>query len=103
MFLISFYGIIIIRITPEFDRENPPDPSQYENAKPYNSTAVPAQQYYITAAWDDPDRVPSSFVVGNGSQTMIGTTLYVNARLSSNTEYAYLVQVKIRSDTNEVK
>ena len=74
----------------------------FEDARAYDPQASPAQLYYITAAWDDPDRVPSSFLVGNGSKTVVDGTTYENTNLRSDTSYAVLFRIDIRSDTNEV-
>ena len=83
--------------------ENPPDRSSYSNAEPFDSTIDPPQEYYITAAWTDPTGVPDVFTVGDGNVIVTGGTAYENVRLSSDTEYAYLIRIDIMSDTDEVK
>lgn len=102
-FPCRFYAIIVVRITEEFNVESPPKQSEFEDATAYDREASPAQLYYITAAWDDPDRVPPSFIIGNGSKTVVDGTTYENNELRSDTSYAVLFRIDIRSDTNEVK
>ena len=92
----------MIRITDSFNRDNPPDPENYANTGPYNSTSVPSQEAYITAAWSNSEDVPDTFLIGDGSITMAGGITYDNVGLSSNTDYAYLIQIEIESDTDEV-
>ena len=101
--LHRFYAIIVIRITDSFNRENPPNQSNYEDAEPYDSTADPAQEYYITAAWSNPEEVPRSYTVGDGSKTEVDSVTYENVGLSSDTDYAYLIRFDIMSDTEEVR
>lgn len=59
----------------------------------------PGAPYYIAAAWENLDAVPESFTVGDGSVTMVDGTEYINAPLSPDTSYAFLVRVEIVSDT----
>ncbi len=75
--------------------------SEFNDARAYDPDDL-EQTYYITAAWDDPDRVPVSYIVGNESITEAGGVQYLNARLSASTEYAIFVRVEIASDTAEV-
>ena len=82
--------------------DNPPDPSEYEDAGPYNPTADPPQVAYITAAWNTSANVPDMFCIGDGSITLAYGEAYDNVGLSSNTEYAYLIKIEIESDTDEV-
>lgn len=97
-----FYAIIIIRITDTFNQDNPPERSSYEDAMPYSSTADPPQEYYVTAAWDDPNNVPSIFTVGDETTTTANGMNYENAALSSDSDYAYIIRFDIMSDTDEV-
>lgn len=103
LFSCRFYAIIVVRITDAFNVENPPDQREFEDARAYDPQASPAQLYYITAAWDDPDRVPSSFIVGNGSTTVVDGTTYENTNLRSDTSYAVLFRIDIQSDTDMVR
>lgn len=93
----------MIRITNSFNRDSPPDPEDYANTGPYNSTVVPSQEAYITAAWSNAADVPDTYIIGDGSITMAGGIIYDNVGLSSNTDYAYLIQIEIQSDTDEVR
>lgn len=97
-----FYAIIIIRITDTFNRENPPDSSEYMDAMAYRSTADPPQEYYITAAWDNPRDVPDMYTVGDETTTMVDGVTYENVALSSDSDYAYIIRFDIMSDTDEV-
>ena len=97
-----FYAIIVIRITDSFNRDSPPDVGDYLDAMPYNSDAEPPQQFYITAAWEDPTEVPRTFTIGDGTITKARDTTYENVGLSSDTDYAYIVRFDIMSNTNEV-
>ncbi len=81
---------------------DPVNTSMFNDAGPYNATTVPEQTYYVTAAWDDPDRVPFGYIVGNESSTEVGGVTYLNARLRPSTEYAIFVRVEIWSDTADV-
>ena len=72
----------------------------YNSAGPYDRTANPPQQAYITAAWSNPLAVPSSFTVGDGSSTTANDRAYENVGLSSDTDYAYLIRFDIMSDTS---
>ena len=78
-----------------------PQSSTFSDARPYDVDAQ-NQTYYITAAWDDPNRVPTTFIVGNRSVTVARGTTYLNARLKSNTDYLVFFRVEIASDNGEV-
>ena len=101
--LLRFYAIIVIRITDSFNRESPPDPSNYTNAKPYDRTADPRQEFYITAAWNGSQEVPETYTIGDRSVTVANGIMYENVGLSSDTNYAYLIHIEIKSDTDEVR
>ena len=60
------------------------------------------QVYYITAAWDNANAVPSTFTIGNGSKTIVNDITYENTNLESDTQYAVLYKIDITSDTDEV-
>ena len=64
---------------------------------------MPPQEYYIAAAWSDPDNVPTSFLVGDGSKTVANGVTYENVALKSDTDYVHLIRIDIQSDTNEVR
>ncbi len=81
---------------------DPVGTSTFSDAGPYNATSVPEQTYYVTAAWDDPDRVPFGYIVGNESSTEVGGVTYLNARLRPSTEYAIFFRIRLMSDTDEV-
>ena len=72
------------------------------DAMPYSATADPPQEYYITAAWDDPKVVPDTYTVGDETETVANDVTYENGALSSNTDYAYIIRFDIMSDTDEV-
>lgn len=57
--------------------------------------------YYIAAAWDNPNDVPSSLTAGDGRTTIVNGVTYVNVALNSGTSYALLVRVDIVSDNNQ--
>ena len=80
---------------------NPPDPSTFHDAGPYNVLRG-WTAFHITAAWNRASEVPSPLVVDNRSMTMVNGETYFNARLQPNREYAIFYRVEVMSDTNEV-
>jgi netrin-G3 ligand len=98
---VIFYAVIVIRITDMFNKDSPPDETVYYSAGPYNAMAEPPQEAYITAAWTDRTEVPGVFTIGDGSMTQANDEIYENVRLSSDTDYAYIIRIDIESDTSE--
>ena len=97
-----FYAIIVVD-TRQVQRdflESPPDASQFDDAPRFDETE--RQPYYITAAWDDSTAVPSSFIIGNESTTVVDGTTYVNGRLRQGRQYAVFYRIEIVSDNAEV-
>ncbi len=107
LYLYRLYEVIVVQtrgnfIVNDLGGLDAVDTSTFSDPGPYNATTVPQQTYYVTAAWDDPDRVPFGYVVGNESSTEVGGVTYRNARLRPSTQYAIFVRVEIRSDTADV-
>ena len=83
-----------------FDANPPPRPSEFEEAAAYDPSL--AQQYYITAAWNNATQLPLSYIVGNESFLTVNGITYSNTRLKSGEEYAMFYRVEIVSDNDTV-
>ena len=72
--------------------------SDYDDAKPYTSGAP----YYVTAAWsrENLTRVPENFIIGDETVTYADGEMYLNARLSSGSDYTFFVRIDLKSDLN---
>lgn len=91
--IYSFYAVVVILGRPTNQNQ-----ADYDDAKAY----VPGATYYITAAWSGPNitRVPIAYVIGNESITYANGIKYLNAKLSSGSEYTFLVWIDLNSDLN---
>ena len=67
------------------------------NIGPYTDSAL----QYITAAWDNSSKIPSRFIVGNGTITVANDVGYLNAPLSPEREYGFLIKVQVTSHHGE--
>ena len=93
LFSHSFYAVVVILGRPTNQNQ-----ADYDDAKAY----VPGATYYITAAWSGANitRVPATYVIGNESVTYANGVKYLNAKLSSGSQYTFFVWIDLNSDLN---
>ena len=91
MFLYSFYAVVVIQGTPSNMNQ-----ANYDDATAY----MPGAAYYITAAWsgENVTRVPASYILGNESVSYANGVAYLNAKLSSGSDYTFFVWIDLKSD-----
>ena len=95
MFL-SYYGVVVVE---ENARQNPFDhetgnfDATYPDLGPYQERGD--KEYYIAAAWNEIENIPSNYVIGDRSTTTaINQGMaeeYYNAELKSSTDYCYYI------------
>ena len=87
--LCRLYGIVVVL--------NPGSDIDFMNIGLYTNGA----SQYITAAWDNSTEIPSQFTVGDGIITVANDVGYLNAPLSPERVYGFLIKVQVVSDNGE--
>ena len=91
-----YYSVVVVETDPndEFDPETDNFDAVYPDLRSYDRSGD-INKYYITAAWDVLNNIPSDFVIGDESTTEAvhngKMEEYYNAKLKSSTDYCYFV------------
>ena len=93
-----YYGVFVVEEPgDEFQPEIEDLTELYPDLEPFSESS--SVNYYTTAAWNDEDQIPESFVVGNGSTTTAlrrgESESYENVQLQRLTDYCIYAKVQI--------